>query len=210
MNKAVITAAVTTVVSQFPCTIKRITGYYAGVADAYLQFHAKDEVSTTNVPVLSLIILAGERFEYIPNIEMAACIIVVSSTEATYTANATGVTFDCEYDQPPVVQGTAVGDLSTGVDYLEVLAAAGRAKQIIMVNGAGAIRYAQLHKVTYVTLVGGEAPWMVMPVASGGTCIYNFGDDGEGFTALTAHFSTTQATLTDAGLTQHYIKAIVV
>lgn len=135
-----------------PCRVVQVFGNNNHTADSFIQFHEKPLAGLANgdVPaVASLYAPASAPFDWKPNgtINLSELTIAISSTNVNYTAlTNTGVdaTVIVETDFPVGDDTTVVGDLTTGVDHLQVWANADGPKRLLRVdikNNAGATVY---------------------------------------------------------------------
>lgn len=135
-----------------PCRVVQVFGNNNHTADSFIQFHEKPLAGLGNgdVPaVASIFAPASAPFDWKPNgtITLTELTIAISSTNINYTAlTNTGVdaTVIVETDFPVGDDTTVVGDLTTGVDHLQVWANAAGPKRLLRVdikNNAGGTMY---------------------------------------------------------------------
>jgi hypothetical protein len=163
-----------------------------GVAAAtgYLQiFDSAVAPSAGDVPMKSLAIgAAGELpsfFETIAPVTLnKGLFLAVSSTEATYTAQATNYDVWGEIEEfETQLNGTTVaGDLVTGATRLQVWANANGPKRLVRVDvftDSSAVTYLTIFAKDSASVADGERPLLTIPLkVTSATQTFKFGNDG--------------------------------
>lgn len=192
-------------VSDFPLNLYNIHGFNDRSDDVYLQVFSKGYANSGDAPDYN--VQVGTKLGFDCPFYGAAmtngCFIALSSTSETYTAVAdtdTGhFTFEVEFEQQHVTEGTLVGDGHADVSYLEVCDGASPTaiivKEIIVVTRDA--RFIHLIEHAYASFENGvTVPDYIYPTGditpTAGVFKINFGNDGKRFTALTVVNSSTR------------------
>lgn len=231
MTKSFLTAAASHVVSEFPLTIKKITGEKTTAVDVYLQIHqagTSELVSGTSVPIATRTMYAADRFEWDlgpDGIDLTRCIIVTSSTLHVFTTSTEVCTLTVLGDELASFGAntpyTVVGDLVTADSVLEIASTGGYdVYWIEMKYVAASVEkdannyvYLQLHEEGESAVEDGDTPALCARAlaTTNGTLRLTFCPDGKRYTgSLTAALSLSAATLlkptsADTGV---YIKVV--
>ncbi len=166
--------------------LTKFFGRNSTASDLYLQLHQSPVVlaGAAPVPLGVLTTVAGQWFDwdFAGGLELSELTVAVSSTEATYTAPATGVsaTIEFESDFDWFSGLTVVGDLTTSVANRQVWSDASGPKTLYrldIVNSSGA--------ATYPYISAGDSPAIknsamdsLAGIANGATGTYHFGKGG--------------------------------
>lgn len=231
LQKAISNFAVTgCAVTAFPATLATLQGIYNGDADCYIQIH--DAISApieTAVPIWSNYIYHGVPFEFKfspADLKVLKGIYVCySSTAATKTlvtgvgntGNIIGMVSEYEKDLPAGY--STAGDLTTGVNGLEVWVTGNGPKRLLRVgfiNGDAATRYLMLFACTIGVAGSYPIPISQWEVVNGGTLSLSFGVEGRWIKQTIAgtewkgcllYVSTTAGSLTACVSAAHNIMA---
>lgn len=144
------------------CNLITLDGNYAGAGNEYLQIHDKASVATVgNVPIASFLLSAAgplpSIFEALGPIGLTLGLSIgISTTEATYTASASSYSiFGNVEEWETQISGLSIaGDLTTGIDTLQVWANVSGPKTIYRIQ----VLDITLSTTRYLMLFGKDAP----------------------------------------------------
>ncbi len=133
-----------------PCRVVQAFGNNNTAADVYMQFHEKPTVAANDVPAVASLFCPASApfdFKFADPISLSELTIALSSTNDDYGAlSDAGVdaTVIVETDFPVSSGTTIAGDLTTGVDHLQVWSQATGPKRLLRVdikNNAATTQY---------------------------------------------------------------------
>lgn len=181
--------------SAIPCTLAMVQGYFRGnTADRWLQaFDATALPANGTVPVFSYALPQLSPFSWNFQPDMLpfrqGLVFAVSTTEGALTISADTADFIVyleEYEMRLPVGYSTVGDLTTGVDYLQVYteatgaAAVKKLYQVDVINGTGSPAFLCFFGITTPAPTIGDVPLFVLPLRNVATTqTFRF---GKGFT----------------------------
>ena len=168
--------------SQKGMTLQRIDGYCNG-ANTWLQLHDSTSAPLANaVPKKSVQLFGNDGFSYVFGGQDEICFqsgiyVALSTSEVNYVADVSGTKIsgdvtvnNLDHDTSNEAGLTVVGDLTTGVDFLQVWAeaasnSAAGAKHLVrldIINGTGAAAWLQIFATDSVAV--GSVPIISIPL----------------------------------------------